>query len=294
MPDRHLERIRFAAAGEEIEVAAHLWAAAGPAAPAVVCVHGLSRNARDFDCLAHALAPRFRVACIDMPGRGDSGWFQDSALYAWDTYVRVACAVIDSLGLGAVHWVGTSMGGRIGLRLASSEPQRVRSLVLNDVGAELDGSDLVAQRGRAAALPTFATQAEALAWCRTRFAEFGIRTEARWQHLARTSFEPDGHGRWRARFDPKAVSPNPPPAVVSLWEQYDAVRCPVLVLRGAQSRLLSADTCRRMTERGPRASWIEIPGTGHAPDLEGDDRIGPVARFIERTERLLAANPESP
>ena len=174
------------------------------------------------------------------------------------------------------------MGGRIGMQLASSQPRRVRSLVLNDVGAELDGRDLGQLREGASADPVFSSDGQALAWCRTRYAAFGIRGEERWQHLVRTSFEADEDGRLRLRFDRRAVAGQSPPAVVSLWDQYLAVRCPVLVLRGEQSRLLSAETCMRMAITGPRARWIEVPRAGHAPDLEGEDRIRPVTDFIAR------------
>jgi pimeloyl-ACP methyl ester carboxylesterase len=287
---RRLVRIPIAVAGEVIPLAIHLWDAAGPDAPAVVCVHGLSRNGRDFDALAATLGARYRVACIDMPGRGDSGWLSNPAGYGWDNDLLAACAAIDTLALGPVHWVGTSMGGRIGLQLAASQPQRVRSLVLNDVGAELDGRDLGPIRAAASESPAFASPAEALAWARTRFAACGIRTEERWQHLVRTSIEPDGDGTWRLRFDPRAITAMPAPVSVSLWDQYDAVKCPVFVVRGAESRLLSPVTCRRMAVRGPRAQWIEVPGAGHAPDLEGEDRIGPVAEFIDHAQGSFAAS----
>jgi pimeloyl-ACP methyl ester carboxylesterase len=288
VPSRRVVRLPIPVAGEVIPLAIHLWDDAGPYKPVVVCVHGLSRNARDFDALAAALVPRYRVACIDMPGRGDSGWLSNPAGYGWDNYLLAACSALDALGFAQVHWVGTSMGGRIGLQLASSQPQRVLSLVLNDVGAELDGRDLGPIRAAASESPVFESPAQALDWARTRFAACAIRTEERWQHLVRTSIEPDGGGTWRLRFDPRAITALAAPATVSLWDQYDAVRCPVLVLRGAQSRLLSPITCRRMAVRGPRAQWIEIPGAGHAPDLEGDDRIWPITDFIDRTQEAFA------
>lgn len=272
-------------------IAVRLWGAHAPDRPAVVCVHGLSRNARDFDELAQALSARFRVACIDMPGRGDSTWLADPAGYTQDHYARIARHVIDALHLGAVHWVGTSMGGLLGLRMAASRPDRVRSLVLNDVGAELHGSELAQLRAAAGEDVTFADPREALGHFRERYAAFGITTEERWQSLTATSIEPAGE-RWRPRFDPRAVPQGQPPAQVLLWDQYLALRCPVLVLRGAESQLLDRATCMLMARTGPRTEWIEIPGAGHAPDLTGAARVGPIVDFIVAAEDARAAVPE--
>lgn len=280
--DSTLVRMPCAHAGGTASVAVRLWGRVeDAAAPVAVCVHGLTRNARDFDELALSLAPRWRVACIDMPGRGDSSWLEDPAHYSNDTYARIALALIESLGASSVHWVGTSMGGLLGMRLAASHPSMVASLVLNDVGAALDGAELDRQRAIAAQPSTFASLQAAEDHFRSRYEAFGIRSAQRWRHFTETSTEPAGDGFWRPRFDVRAVPAGVSPPQVDLWDLYGRVRCRVLVLRGTASRLLSARTCERMALTGPRANSIDIPGCGHAPDLSGPDRVGPVVDFLE-------------
>jgi pimeloyl-ACP methyl ester carboxylesterase len=266
-----------------LPVAARQWGT--PGAPAVVCVHGLSRNASDFDALGGALAPRMRVVSIDMPGRGDSPCLADPAGYREATYLAVARHVIDTLGLGAVAWVGTSMGGLLGMKLAASEPARLRALVLNDVGAELDGPELARLRREAAMEVEFADLDEAEAHFRRRYEAFGPLPDERWRHLARHGVWRLDSGRLRPAFDPRAVDPGPLPARVDLWKVWGAVRCPSLVILGGRSRLIDRSVCERMAATGPAARWIEIPQAGHAPDLYGPERIAPVAAFLEGTAR---------
>lgn len=276
---------------EALRIAVRLWGDA-PGRPAVACVHGLSRNARDFDELAQALAPSFRVAAIDMPGRGDSSWLRDPSGYTQDQYLAIALHVLDALALGPVHWVGTSMGGLLGLRLASAHPQRVRSLVLNDVGAELDGAELARLRTAALEETSFADPEEAQAYLRRRHAAFGIASEERWRSFTEASIERHGD-RWRPRFDPRAVPRSQAPARVDLWPQYLSLHCPVLVLRGAHSLLLDRATCDRMAHTGPQAQWIDIAGAGHAPDLAGPERVEPVVQFIAAAQEASAHARES-
>lgn len=249
-------------------------------APAVVCVHGLTRNARDFDALAKRLSADHRVVCIDMPGRGDSDWLEDPSLYCERTYLDDIRRVIDELRLPSIGWVGTSMGGLLGLRLASSEPGRVSALVLNDVGAELDGEELVRLRHAARAPVSFADFAEADRWFRERYAAFGRLSEARWRHLVETGVEPAPGARLRPRFDVRAVPDGAVPGRVDLWQAYRAVRCPVLVIRGALSRLLSRSTCEAMSACGPRAQHLEVAGAAHAPDLFDEGLVDAIAAFL--------------
>jgi pimeloyl-ACP methyl ester carboxylesterase len=176
------------------------------------------------------------------------------------------------------------MGGLLGMCIAAQFPKRVRSLVLNDVGPELVGEELDRQRHSASESVLLADMDEANAYLRRRYAAFGIRTEERWQQFVSTSVEPAADGRLRLRFDTRAVPTSPSPGNVSLWDQYLALRCPVLVLRGSLSRLITAQTCVRMAQSGPHASWIEIPGAGHAPDLSGVDRTAPILEFLETCE----------
>jgi pimeloyl-ACP methyl ester carboxylesterase len=273
-----IERILCPHPGGTHRLACHV---SGPRnASAVLCVHGLSRNAHDFDAVAERLAPGFRVVCVDMPGRGDSDWLEDPALYGEQTYLRDLRQLQDELALGPVRWIGTSMGGLLGMKMAAAEPSRVAALVLNDIGAELDGADLARLRRTSAAAITFASLAEAEAWFRSRYAAFGPLSDTRWREFTETGVEPAVGGRLRPRFDVRAVPLAPPPSTVNLWSTYDAIRCPTLVLRGAQSALLSRATCEAMALRGPRARWREVAHAGHAPDLFFPDLVDEIAKFI--------------
>src|SRR5512135_79914 len=156
-PQRTVTALDCAHPGGAHAVACHLWGP--PRAPAVLCVHGLTRNARDFDALAERLAAAFRVVAVDLPGRGDSARLADRALYRDDTYLADLRHVMDRLDTGPVRWVGTSLGGRLGMRMAASHPERVAALVLNDMGAELDGADLDRLRRESAASPSFGSLA---------------------------------------------------------------------------------------------------------------------------------------
>lgn len=265
-------------------LACHLWGwERGPAdTPSVLCVHGLTRNARDFDAIAERLTAGFRVACLDMPGRGSSDCLEDAALYVEQTYLADVKRVMDELGIRSAGWIGTSMGGLLGMKLAASDPARVDALVLNDVGAELDGADLARQRGKAAVQVTFADPEEAEAWFRVRYAEFGRLSAARWRSFAETSVEQSADGRLRPCFDTRAVSTAPVPPRLDLWSTYQAVRCPVLVLRGARSALLSRATCEAMASCGPRARWMEVPDAGHVPDLSNPELNDEIAAFLSK------------
>jgi pimeloyl-ACP methyl ester carboxylesterase len=263
--------------GGQHRVACHVWKGSGDRT--VLCVHGLSRNAHDFYALARRLAGEFRVVCVDMPGRGDSDWLEDAALYGDATYLPDLRRVMDALELGAVRWVGTSMGGLLGMKMAAADPQRIAALVLNDIGAELEGAELARLRRDAAAEADFASLDEAEAWFRQRYAAFGIRSDARWRDFTATGVERTASGRLRPRFDARAAPTGAPPPRVDLWATWDAIHCQALVLRGGQSALLSRATCKAMSKRGPRAAWIEVAGAGHAPDIDGP-LLEQVASFL--------------
>lgn len=262
------------------------WEWEGPSgAPTVLCVHGLTRNGRDFDFLAEALSSRFRVVCPDMPGRGRSDWLEDAASYGFPFYLSVLGALYARLDVPAVHWVGTSMGGLIGILFAALPKSPVRRLVLNDVGPVLPkpGLDRIGQYvGRD---PGFSNRQELEAYLRDVHAAFGPLTEAQWRHLAEHSGRTRSDGRLGLAYDPKigeAFRPEggEPLQDVDFWPFYDRVRCPTLVIRGGQSDVLRASDAAAMTERGPRAQLIEFPGIGHAPALMADDQITAIRDFL--------------
>jgi len=248
----------------------------------VVCVHGVGRNGRDFDVLGETLATTHRVLAIDMPGRGESDWLADPNDYTFPTYLTTLVALIARSGATAVDWVGTSMGGLLGIVVAAQPKSPVTRLVVNDVGPVIEPVALERIRSYLGLAPTFATYAEIEQYIRTVSAPFGRLTDAQWEHITRTNVRQIDDGRWRLAYDPGIgvpfrSSPKPPP---DLWGVWDLIRCPVLVLRGAESDLLSPATAAQMAARGPRPAVVEFADVGHAPMLLSSEQIDPVARFL--------------
>lgn len=247
----------------------------------VVCVHGVGRNGRDFDVLGEALAPTHRVLAVDMPGRGASDWLADPMEYSFPVYLTTLTALIAASRAELVGWVGTSMGGLLGIVAAAQPNTPIAKLVVNDVGPFVEPAALVRIGSYFGTDPTFATYAEYEAWVREISAPFGPLTDAQWEHVARTNGRQRDDGRWGVGYDPRIAVPfRSQPAPPNLWPQWDAIRCPTLVLRGAVSDVLSPATARQMSERGPRARVIEFAGVGHAPMLLDANQIEPVVAFL--------------
>lgn len=249
----------------------------------VVCVHGLTRNGRDFDTLASALDDRFRLLCPDMPGRGDSEWLADPTDYVFPTYLSGLTALLAHAQVEQVAWVGTSMGGLLGMIMASLPNSPVRKLVINDVGPVLEAPALVRIAGYVGLDPVFDSFAALEAHIRQVSAPFGALSDAQWAELARTTARQTSDGKWRLKYDPGIAVPfrTPAPAVTDMWAVWDAISCPTLLLRGAESDLLSAETAAAMRTRGPKPKFVEFPGVGHAPMLLTPEHIAPVAAFLE-------------
>jgi pimeloyl-ACP methyl ester carboxylesterase len=255
---------------------------------AIVCVHGLTRNGRDFDELARALARDHRVVCPDVAGRGRSDWLRDPAHYGIPQYVGDMVTLVARLDVRRVHWVGTSMGGLIGMALAGLEGSPVVSLVLNDVGPVIEGRAL-ARIGEYVGKPlAFDDFSAAEAHIRKVAAPFGTLTDAQWRHLTAHSMRRRDDGKWVLRYDPaigdvfRTVSPL---HNVELWEDFARIRCPLLITRGADSDLLTHETALRMVERHPGAQLVEFAGVGHAPPFMNEEQIAAVRRFIDGLPR---------
>ena len=266
------------------------WDWGDPANPRVaICVHGLARNGRDFDVLAEALATTHRVLAVDMPGRGDSDWLGDPADYVFPTYLTTLTALIARSGAEVVDWVGTSMGGLLGIAIAAQPGSPIARLVVNDAGPVIEPAAL-ARIGTYVGLdPTFATFDEIEAYIRTVSAPFGPLTDAQWRHLTATNVRQRGDGRWGLVYDPGIAVPfRAAPAPADLWGLWDAIRCPTLVLRGADSDLLSTATAAAMQERGPRATVVEFAGIGHAPTLLNPGQVAPVLEFLRAPAPALS------
>ena len=264
----------------------------------VVCVHGLSRQGRDFDVLAQALVDRsktpLRVVCPDVVGRGKSDFLTDPQGYQLPTYVADMLQLVAQLRPATLDWVGTSMGGLIGMLLCAYAPSvgaTVRRLVLNDVGPVIQWQAL--QRiglylGKSGQFATLQEAADAM-WAIS--SSFGPHTPAQWLALSQPMLKsvpsPQGGTALMLHYDPAIALPfgamteqQAKEGEALLWQAYDAIRAQTLLLRGAQSDLLSADTAQQMTQCGPRAQLVEFAGVGHAPTLIASDQVDIVANFV--------------
>lgn len=272
----------------------------------LICVHGLTRQGRDFDELAQRLAGEFRVVCPDVVGRGRSDWLSAPAFYSVPQYVADMVTLIARLRPASLSWVGTSMGGLIGLSLAgaanwarmvsASQPRpeawpahahiRFDRMVLNDVGPRLEPAAL-GRIGQYVGQPVeYATFAHALAALRESAAPFGPMSDEQWERFAQRTYV-ERHGKWVKHYDLNLALPlaSQTAEVYAtgeqlLWNAYDSLDCPVLIVRGAASDLLTEATAREMRRRNARATQITVPLVGHAPTLMDDAQIDPVADFL--------------
>jgi len=249
----------------------------------LICVHGLSRNGRDFDDLARALAADFRVICPDVAGRGRSDWLRDPLDYGLRQYVADMVTLIARLDVEQVSWLGTSMGGLIGMVLASLDDTPVARLLLNDVGPAISLESIRrigAYIGRA---PQFDSIESAEKYIRLVSAPFGVLTDAQWRHLTLTNLRRTADGRWEMNYDP-AIAESFRRATadgeIDLWPLYDRIRCPTLVIRGAESDLLTHETVVAMAKRGPSPEVVEVPNVGHAPMFMDEAQIDLARRFF--------------
>lgn len=249
----------------------------------LVCVHGLTRTARDFDELARALCGLWRVVCPDIAGRGDSDRLADPMLYAAPQYVSDMVTLIARLDVEDVNWLGTSMGGLVGMALAAQPGSPVKRLVLNDTGPVISRASLERIGSYVGQTPGFASVEKAEEYLRAISAPFGPHSDAQWRFLTETWLRRNEDGSWRAHYDPgiaESFRAALPEKDLELWALYDAARCPTLVLRGAHSDLLSRETAEEMARRGPNARVVEILGVGHAPTLLHADQIAIVRDFL--------------
>ena len=249
----------------------------------LICAHGLTRCSRDFDFLARALCNDCRVICPDIPGRGESDWLKNPMEYSVPVYVADMVTLIARLDVESVDWVGTSLGGMIGMGLAALPDSPIRRLVLNDAGPLITAASLnrIGQYvGKAPRLPSLAA-AEML--LRAVSAPFGPHSDDEWRFLTEHAVKTEADGSVVFRYDPAiamAFNADQPHKDIDLWPLYDAIRCPTLLLRGADSDLLTPATAKAMSERGPKAKIVEFPGIGHAPTLIHEDQIAVVKAFL--------------
>jgi pimeloyl-ACP methyl ester carboxylesterase len=253
----------------------------------LVCVHGVTRLSDDFDNLARAMSDRYRVVCPDVVGRGQSSWLRDPRHYQLPQYVSDCVTLLARLDAQTVHWFGTSMGGLIGMGLASLPDNPIAKLVLNDVGPTLNRAALARigdYIGQAIRFPTFD---EAAAYIREISTSFGPHTDVEWRKMATDVLRQDPDGQWIRHYDLGLAAPfksmtdeSAQQAEAMLWAAYEAIKCPTLLVRGAQSDLLTPEIALAMTQRGPKAQLVELPGVGHAPTFMHDDQIAVARSFL--------------
>ena len=255
-------------------------------ADTVIAWHGLARTSRDMDEIAAHLSTRYRVICPDTIGRGLSQWSPvPEQEYCLAFYGRLAVALMDSLGVREAHWIGTSMGGALGIHLAAGALRdRIRRLVLNDIGPKLGESAVARIRAYAGNPAQFDRLSELEQYFRTVYKPFGWLSDEQWRRLTESSARRTTDGKVTPHYDPKMVLQfECHPADYDLWDAYDAIDVPTLCLRGETSDLLLPETAEEMRQRGPRAVVVTIPGCGHAPALNVPDQLGLVERFLNGT-----------
>ena len=252
----------------------------------LVCVHGLTRSGRDFDFLAQALAADYRVVCPDVVGRGRSDWLRNKSLYALPQYCADMTALLARLNVETVHWVGTSMGGLIGMALACQPETPIARLVLNDVGPVITATSLERIGTYLGAAPRFDSIEQAEAFVRFVSATFGSFSDEQWRHLTVHVTQTASDGKIEFAYDPgiaqsfREMLAAGDGKDVELWPLYDGIACPTLLLRGETSDLLTHDAALQMAGRGPRATLVEVPGVGHAPMFMDAAQVAPVRRFL--------------
>lgn len=249
----------------------------------LICVHGLSRNGRDFDDLARALAPEYRVICPDIAGRGRSDWLLDPLSYSMPQYIADLMVLIARLDVDSVNWLGTSMGGLIGMVLASLEKTPIARLILNDVGPVISAESIRRIGDYIGRAPKFDSMLDAERYIRLVSAPFGALSDAHWRQLTESNVRQTSDGCLEMNYDP-AIAESFRRATatdeIDLWPIYDRIRCPTRLVRGAESDLLTAATAQAMAGRGPHPDIVEVPGVGHAPMFMDAHQMAIVADFL--------------
>ena len=248
----------------------------------LICVHGLTRSGRDFDVLASALEESYRIICPDIAGRGRSDWLASGKHYNNPNYLADLAALLAQVGAAEVDWLGTSMGGILGMLMASISGNPIKRLIVNDVGPFLPKTALERIASYTGTAPNFDDLAALESYLRETHATFGDLTDGQWKHMTETSHRKLDNGKVALSYDP-AIGDNfriGPLEDTDMWSYWDAIQCPTLVIRGESSDLLRREDAEEMTRRGPRANLVEIAGCGHAPALMAADQIAMVKDWL--------------
>ncbi len=253
----------------------------------LLCVHGVTRVSDDFDNIASELCKEYRVICPDVVGRGRSDWLRDPQHYVISQYVRDMQSLLGTINADMVDWIGTSMGGLMAMELAAQPDSPIRKLVLNDIGPTLDAGSLINIANYIGQELHFPTFADAATYIRAISVPFGPHSDDQWHKLATGVLRQLADGQWTRHYDLALAEPfkhayffDVEKSEALLWNAYDAIQCPTLLIRGAQSGLLTSETALEMTQRGPKAKLVEFEGVGHAPTLMHTHQIAAVREFL--------------
>lgn len=250
----------------------------------LLCVHGLTRNAHDFDYLAKTMCKHYRIVCPDVVGRGDSDHLETPDAYNYLQYNSDMNALLARLGVTEVNWIGTSMGGIIGMVLASVAQSPIKRLVVNDIGPEVSRDALMSIAQYIGRTDEFDTQADVEAYLRSIYCEFAPMSDDDWAAMARYSSRRTKTGKWCLKADSR-VGESFRDSIsffnVDMWDTWDRITCPVLVLRGKDSSFLSEDTANKMLSCGPDTTLVEFDNTGHTPTLRDDEQVNVIVDWLK-------------
>lgn len=254
-----------------------------PSSPALVMWHGLARTGRDFDEAAAALSDSHFVLCPDTIGRGLSAWARNGAVdYTFARYGEMAAAMLDHYSIDQLAWIGTSMGGLLGITLGAGRlRERITRLVINDVGPDIPAESARRIASYVGKPPVFDTVTEYDAWLRATYAPFGANSESFWRRMVDTSIRRTEKGRVTVHYDPAIVAMmGENKSDLDVWDAYDALSVKTLLLRGEHSDVLPRAIADEMVQRGPRPAMITIPECGHAPTLADAGQTGTLREFL--------------
>jgi pimeloyl-ACP methyl ester carboxylesterase len=250
----------------------------------VICVHGLTRNSRDFDDISNALSDDYRVVCMDVAGRGNSDWLDDPRDYGYPQYLNDTQSLIKHLNIDNLDWIGTSMGGILGMLLAALPNTPIRNLIINDIGPFVPNSALQRISEYLGKAPDLATIRDVEQYLRKVHAPFGPLNDQQWSHLASNSARKEPEGGYILNYDPaiadafNAIGDQD----IDLWGVWDSISCPILILRGETSDVLPLEIARQAQSRGPKTDLVQFKNIGHAPALMAEDQIHCVRQWLRR------------
>ena len=251
----------------------------------LVCAHGLTRNKHDFDLLASRLAPQRRVICFDLPGRGNSDWLTNKLAYDYNQYVIDAMIILSRIGVKQVDWLGTSMGGILGLLISASNKTPIKRLILNDVGPLIPKQALIRIADYVGQQPSFDNTDQLEEYMREIYAGFGNLSDEQWQHILKYGQRHLDNGHFTLNYDPglSQAFNKKPQEDINLWPIWQSIKQPTLIIRGEHSDLLSSTTVEEMLQSNTKAQQVVIPDAGHAPALMSENEFNIIDQWLNST-----------